>query len=231
MRRCLIIGLFMVAIGFLIRYSLVMYYTFCNPDPWGVERYLSMRGVEDARIDGCWRLNFSRCHDPSSLIGAFPMFTSICGRCDEFDVSKVVNCNNLDILNVGWACLLRNLESLKGRSVFQVTGTVDSPIVDTNLLNTIQNSSWLITLRPTTNSFHDACTCLLPEIYDGLLVDADVFSRATCDEIDSLRGQAFSGINWCSAEGFWEMFDVGYFYDWRRAKKIPVATLLKWTDK
>lgn len=230
MRRCLIIGLFMVAIGFLIRYSLVMYYTFCNPDPWGVERYLSMRGVEDARIDWNWRLNFSHCRDPSGLIGEFPVFTSIFGRCDEFDVSNVVKCVNLVILDVRPG-LLRNLDALNGRREIQVTGTVDRPIVDTSLLNTIKNSNWRITLRPTTNSFHDACTCLLPEIYDGLLVDADVFSRATCDEIDSLRGQAFSGINWCSAEGFWEMFDMGYFYDWRRAKKIPVATLLKWTNK
>ena len=225
MRRCLIIGLFMVAIGFLIRYSLVLYYTFYDLDPWGVERYLSMRGVKDARIDGIWRLNFSRCHDPSALIGEFPVFTSIYGRCDEFDVLNVVDCKDLMILDVGWSGLLRNLESLKGRSVFHVAGAVDRPIVDTNLLDTIQKSGWRITLLPTTNSFHDVCSCVSPEVYLELDVDADVFSLATRDEVESLRGQSFSGINGCRSDWFCKMFDEGVFYDVRRGK-IRVSDLM-----
>lgn len=229
MRRCLIIGLFMVAIGFLIRYSLVMYYTFCNPDPWGVERYLSMRGVKDARIDWNWRLNFSHCRDPSGLIGEFPVFTSIFGRCDEFDVSNVVKCVNLVILDVRPG-LLRNLDALNGRREIQVTGTVDRPIVDTSLLNTIKNSNWRITLRPTSNSFHDACNCLSPEVYIELVVDADVFSQATRDEMDSLRRQSFLDINGCRSDWFWEMFDGGFFNDVLKGK-IPVSSLIRMEDK
>ena len=231
MRRLLVGMLFVVTIGFTIRYSLVLYYTFCKIDPWGVERYLSMRGVKDARIDGLWNLSFSRCHDPSGLIGEFPMFTSISGRCDEFDVSKVANFKDLGSLEVGPLCMLRNMDSLVGKLVYQVEGSVDCPIMDANLLNHMKSPFWHIILRPTTNSFHDVCCCPSPEVYAELLVDTHIFSRATREEIDSLRGQAFPGINGCSAEWFWEMFDGGYFYDWCRAKKIPVATLLKWMNK
>ena len=229
MRRLLVGMLFVVTIGFMIRYSLVLYYTFCKVDPWGVERYLSMRGVKDVRIDCDWRLNFSHCRDLSGLIREFPVFTSICGRCDEFDVSNVVKCVNLEILDV-LPGLLRNLDALNGRCEIQVTGTVDRPIVDTSLLNTIKNSNWRITLRPTSNSFHDACNCLSPEVYAGLIVDADVFSQATRDEMDSLRRQSFLDINRCRSDWFWEMFDGGFFYDVLKGK-IPVSSLIRMEDK
>jgi hypothetical protein len=230
MRRLLVGMLFVVTIGFMIRYSLVLYYTFCKIDPWGVERYLSMRGVKDARIDWNWRLNFSRCRDPSGLIGEFPVFTSICGRCDEFDVSNVVKCVNLVNLDVAPSGLLRNLDALNGRREIQVSGTVDRPIVDTSLLNTIQNSNWRITLRPTSNSFHDTCNCLSPEVYIEIVVDADVFSQATRDEMDSLRRQSFLDINGCRSDCFWEMFDGGFFNDVLKGK-IPVSSLIRMEDK
>lgn len=218
MKRFWVRLLFVMAIGFLFRYCLVLYFTFYDVTPWGVERYLSMQGVKNVRIDWNWRLNFSHCQDPSILFGKFPMLTSICGRCEEFDVLNITNCRELVDLDVGPSGLLRNLDKLNGRLEVQVVGAVDSPIVDTNLLNTIQNSNWRISLRPTINSFHATCCCLSPEAYAELVVDFDVFSQATYDEIEMFRSQSFSDINGCDSNYFWKMLDSGVFYDVYRGK-------------
>ena len=226
MKRFLLIAFLILAIGFLIRYGLVLYYTFYDLDPWGLERYLAMRGLRGASIQSDWNLCFSRCHDPSGLLGEFPVFTSIRGRCDEFDVLNVKDCKDLMILDVGPSGMLKHLESLAGSSVFQVSGAVDSPIHDISLLDTIRKSNWRIVLQPNTNSIHDVCRCLSPEVYDELVVDVDVFSLATREEVDCLRGLPFSAINSCRTDYFWEMLDDGVFFDVRKGK-LAVPNLIE----
>lgn len=222
MRQCVIVVCLALAVGWLVRYGLVMYYTFVDLDPWGLERYLSSQGVENARVYSRWGLIFSRCHDPSGVIGRFPVFTSIEGRCDEFDVLNISNCVDLLVLDVGPSGVLKHLEALKhlaalkGKPVFQVSGAVDSPILDWDLLKTMREKRWHIALQPTTNSLHDVCSCMSPESYIELALRAEVFAFATDDEIAMLRSQPFASINSWRAECFWEMIEEGDFFDSRK---------------
>ena len=72
------------------------YYAFVKADPWGVERYLAMRGVKGANIQGIWMLRTSRCTKTSKLIGEFSMYQSIFTECDESTKARsVAACANI----------------------------------------------------------------------------------------------------------------------------------------
>ena len=93
-------------------------------------------------------LRTARCAKPSKSIGEFSQYKSIFTECDEFDVSDIVNCGNLTVLNVGFHGILRNFALLKNKDIFQVVGNVDEPITDIELLTDIKEKGWIIGLRP-----------------------------------------------------------------------------------
>ena len=206
-------GVALSLVATLLYVLLVWYYAFVKADPWGVERYLVMRGVKGANIQGDWMLRTARCAKPSKSIGEFSQYKSIFTECDEFDVSDIVNCGNLTVLNVGFHGILRNFALLKNKDIFQVVGNVDEPITDIELLTDIKEKGWIIGLRPSKNTMPQACTCPRADIYDELIFDLDMFNSLGEHDKEQLRKQQFPSINRYRRDYFWQKIDEGVFLD------------------
>ena len=206
-------GVALLLTAAMLYFLLVWYYAFVKADPWGVERYLAMRGVKGANIQGIWMLRTSRCTKPSKLIGEFSLYQSIFTECDEFDVADIVNCRSLSILNIGSHGIFRNFDLLKNMNIFQVVGNVDGPITDIELLTDIKERGWIIGLRPSKNTMPQACTCPRADIYDELIFDLDKFNSLGRQDKEHLREQQFPSINGYRSDYFWRKIDEGVFLD------------------
>ena len=213
MKKFVFVGVALSLTAAMLYLLLVWYYAFVKADPWGVERYLALRGVKGANIQGDWMLRTSRCTKPSKQIGEFSMYKSIFTECDEFDVADIVNCRDLAVLNVGSHGILRNFALLKNKDIFQVVGNVDEPITDIELLTDIKNRGWIIGLRPSKSTMQLACTCPRADIYDELVFDLDMFNSLGRQDKEHLREQQFPSINRYRRDYFWLKIDEGVFLD------------------
>lgn len=211
MKKFIYAGLLFVVISVALYVSSVWYYTFVHVDPWGVEKYLSMKGLKGATIYGDWNLQVFNCARPSKLIGEFSQYTSIAVACEEFDIADITNCTRLESLTVFFPGVLKNFALLKQMGVAHVSGDVDVPITDFELLRAIEQNGWRIGLRATTNTMVEVCVCPRPDLYSELDLAIDVFQCASQDDISHLRKQEFAAINGCRQDFFWQMFDMGVF--------------------
>lgn len=236
MKKIVYIVLSLTVAVVLCYYSLIAYYTFIDVDPWGVERYLTVKGLKHVSVHGDWVLQGYGYAKPSKLIGEFSQYTEIRIRCKEFDVADIASCYRLKFLDVGYFGILRNFELLKHMNLFQVVGSVEKPIVDPELLSIIKQHGWDIRLIASTNNVSQICTCPMPEAYDqGLDLDIDSFKCASQSDIENLRRQAFLCINDWNRDDFWEIFDSGIFphrasyYDIRNntIREIPESEALE----
>ncbi len=201
-------------------YGHMYYYTFITPKPDSVARYLSLKGVKEARIWGAWNLEFgfcerslkiNSCHQPSKIIGQFNCLRSIKGYCDEFDLADIRHNTNLYQLYVEKPGYLRSIECLRELDLFDLLGSVEAPITDDELLEKMQSRSWKITLRPSSSTFSAACSCPKPDLYFEFIITCSDYQQATEDDRRKLRGQAFPSINGIRTDKFWESIDQGIF--------------------
>jgi len=191
--------------------AIVWFYAFVHPTPWGVERYLALRGMKGVAVMHDWGLQSHHFAKPSKLIGKFSQFTTINVSCEEFDVADITGCTQLGILHVNFPGVMKNFCLLKHMDVFHVAGTVDEPIMDKEMLAIMKDRNWGIRLNATSNTISQVCLCPGSDIYAEVNISADAFRCASCDDIDRLRKQKFCDINGYREDCFWQMHDAGIF--------------------
>lgn len=195
----------------LLYYPLVLLFTFVWPAPWGVERYLSMKGLVDVEIQNDWTLIASCNARPSHLIGMFSQYTAIIVRCEEFDAADITGCPRLEVLNVDVSGVLKNIGALRHMSDLHVAATIDEPISDPDLLKIIRERRWCIGLRATPDTMSRVCVCHDADVYLRLDIGLDAFRSVGQCDIERLRKQKFRSINCLPHDWFWEMMDKGIF--------------------